>query len=215
PDPQKLELITAPVAEKMNLGLSMEDAKKLVNTVIEKHGKIDALITNYDEFKAAKKRVDQYTVEDYDKIIEINVNAVFRLLGNIRQHFRDKADSDEQGTILIMTSIAGKAGLDIGTLYSAAKGAVNGMIRSIAKEFGRFANVNGIAQGYYAAKKNSFGPKDRVKKNYMITSSARSKKPLTFEDVAPLAALLVSDDAKMISGQIYNVDGGLWIHVQA
>ncbi|MBD3188007.1 SDR family oxidoreductase [Candidatus Bathyarchaeota archaeon] len=210
-----METITAPVAAKKQHGTSMDDAKKLVEEVIEEHGKIDVLIINYDEFKAGKKRLDQYTEEHYDKVMNGNVYPVFHYLAAIRPHFRERQDTGDLGAVLIMTSLVGSAGLDLATMYAAAKGAVNGMIRSVAKEFGKFARVNGIAQGFYAEKTARVGPKDRQKKFYMITSTWMSRFDLNYTDVAPMAALLVSDDAKLISGQIFHVDGGLWLRVQA
>ncbi|MHA1681389.1 MAG: SDR family NAD(P)-dependent oxidoreductase [Promethearchaeota archaeon] len=215
-DVKAMEYIVAPVAEKMIYGTSREECDKLVADVIEKYGRIDGLVINYDEYKAGKKRLDQYTVEDYDTIMNKNVYPVFHMLGAVRMHFRERQDTPkDQPAVLIMTSLVGSAGLDLATMYAAAKGAVNGLIRATAKEFGKFARVNGIAQGFYAEKKNSVGPKDRQKKFFMITSTYMSRYDLKFTDVAPLAALLMSDDGKLISGQIYHVDGGLWLRVQA
>ncbi|MFX0103181.1 MAG: SDR family NAD(P)-dependent oxidoreductase [Candidatus Hodarchaeota archaeon] len=226
PDAAVLEAITAPVAEKFNLSISRDDTKKLIDSVLEKYKVIHSLIVNYDEFKTAKNRIVNYTLEDWDKVIEINVKSFFRLLACIRDHFRecgqpkDGVDMNwrtgDQATIVVMSSLAGVSGLAAATLYSAAKAAVNGMVRNTAKEFGKFANINAIAQGFYSEKKNLVGPKDRSKKFLLINSTDRAQKGnLTYKDVASAAAYLASEDAKMISGQIINVDGGLWLHVQA
>lgn len=226
PDASVLETITAPVAEKYNLSTSRDDTQKLVDGALEKYKVIHSLVINYDEFKAAKNRIVNYSLEDWDKIIDINVKSVFRLFACIRGHFREcgppKESVDmnwrtgEQATIVVLSSLAGVSGLGAASLYAAAKGSVNGMVRSIAKEFGKFANVNAIAQGFYSEKKNRVGPKYRSKKNFMISSTARAQRgDLKYEDVASAAAFLASEDARMISGQIINVDGGLWLHVQA
>ncbi len=233
PDKALTDQITAPVVEKMNYGTSMDESRSMIEKIVGKYrtdeatkevvkeadGKYPALhavICNYDEYEASKMRTDQITVDVFNKVMDINVNSVFHLLGAVRDHFRSKQGTTEQATVLLMSSTLGLAGIAaLGTLYAAAKGAVNGLVRGVAKEFGRFANVNGIAQGLYAEKKNLVGLKDRYKGDYMLTSSARSKEDLKYTDVAKMAAYLASEDARMISGQIISVDGGLWLHVQA
>ncbi|MHA1370629.1 MAG: SDR family NAD(P)-dependent oxidoreductase, partial [Promethearchaeota archaeon] len=224
PDNANLDLITAPVAEKFNMDTTIKMIEtdegpiakmELIEKIIEKYEKINGIIINHDNFKIAKNRIEKYAPEDFDKIIEENVYPYFHFAAAIRNHFRKRQGTDELATMLMMTSIVAKSGMSAGSLYAAAKGAINGMIRSLAKEFGRFATVNGIAQGFYAVKKGAVGPRDREKGNFMITKTARSDQPLMPEDVARIAAYLVSKDAKMISGQIYNVDGGLWLNVES
>jgi len=58
------------------------------------------------------------------------------------------------------------------------------------------------------------GPKERIKKDYLLTQTAICDKPLTFQDIAPLATFLASDDAVAINGQVMNVDGGLWLKLE-
>nr|MDO8108871.1 SDR family oxidoreductase [Candidatus Sigynarchaeota archaeon] len=233
PDKALTDAIEAPVAEKLNYSTSMEDTRKMIDTLVgkwktddttkqsnkESDGKYPALhvvIMNYDEYEASKMRADQITVEAYQKVMDINVRSVFHLLGAVREYFKSKQGTTEQATILILSSLVGLSGISqLGSLYAAAKGAVNGLVRGVAKEFGRFATVNAIAQGYYAEKKNLVGPKDRIKGDYTITATDRSKEDLKYTDVAKMAAYLISDDAHMINGQIIPVDGGLWLRVQA
>ncbi len=233
PDKALTDAIEAPVAEKLNYGISMEESHKLIEyltgkcktddatkqMVRESGGKypeLSAVIFNYDDYSSCKMRADQITAEAYKKAMEINVHSLFHLGGALREQFKWQGEKGQQATLLLMTSIVGLAGMSqLASLYAAVKGAVNGLVRCIAKEYGRFANVNGLAQGLYAESKNLVGMKDRLKGDYMITSTARSKDDLKYTDVAKMAAYLVSDDARMISGQIISVDGGLWVRVNA
>ncbi len=209
------DAITAPVAAKMNLGTSGDDSKKLVAEVLAKYKAIHSLIINFDEYDAAKVRMENVTVEAYRKVMDGNVTPTFHILAAIREHFRAKQDTGEQATVVILGSTAGLSGLSIGGLYAAAKAAQFGIVRGVAKEFGRFANVNAIAQGFYSEKVNRPGPKDKEKKDYLTMKAARSDKDLTYPDVAKMAAYLASEDANMISGQVIPVDGGIWLRVQA
>src|SRR5271157_4513388 len=233
PDSSLTDAIEAPVAEKLNYGTSMEDTRAMIDELIgkwvtdettkqsskESDGKYSALhavIMNYDEFEVCKMRADQLTLEAYNTAMDVNVRSLFHLFGAIREYYRSKQGTKEQASVVVMTSVVGLAGLtQLSTLYAAAKGAVNGMIRSAAKEFGRYANVNGVSQGFYSEKKNPVGPKDRLKGDYQLQMTDRAKEELTYNDVAKMVAYLASDDAHMISGQIISVDGGLWLRVQA
>ncbi|MBN2150417.1 MAG: SDR family oxidoreductase [Candidatus Lokiarchaeota archaeon] len=234
PDKTLTDAIDAPVAEKLNYGLSMEDGRKLVEYLTgkcktddatkqmtrESEGKypsLDVVIFNYDDYNVCKMRADMITVEAYRKAMDINVNSLFHLGGALREQFKWQGEKGKLAKLLLMSSIVGIAGISqLGSLYAAVKGAVNGLVRCIAKEYGRFACVNGIAQGFYAESKNLVGMKDRLKGEFtIITGTARAKADLKYTDVAKMAAYLVSDDADMISGQIIAVDGGLWTRVQA
>ncbi len=233
PDKALTDAIDAPVAEKLNYGISMEDSRKMIEYITgkcktddatkqmtrESEGKypaLDVVIFNYDDYSSCKMRADQITVDAYRKAMDINVNSLFHLGGSLREQFKWQSEKGKLAKFLLMTSIIGLAGISqLGSLYAAVKGAVNGLVRCIAKEYGRFASVNGLAQGLYAESKNLVGMKDRLKGEYMLTSTARAKADLKYVDVAKMAAYLVSDDADLISGQIIAVDGGLWTRVQA
>jgi NAD(P)-dependent dehydrogenase (short-subunit alcohol dehydrogenase family) len=214
-DKALVDAITAPVAAKMNLGTSGDDSKKLVAEVLTKYKAIHSLVINFDEYDAAKMRSENVTVEAYRKVMDGNVTPTFHILAAVREHLRTKQESGEQGSVVILGSIAGLSGLSIGSLYAAAKAAQFGIVRGVAKEFGRFANVNGIAQGFYSEKVNRPGPKDKEKKDYLTMKTARADMDLMYPDVAKMAVYLASEDAKMISGQVIPVDGGIWLRVQA
>lgn len=233
PNSALTDAIEAPVTEKLNYGTSMEETRAMIDELVgswvtddatkqtnkESDGKYPALhavIMNYDEYEVCKMRADQLTLDAYNKAMDINVRSLFHLFGAIREYYRSKQGTKEQASIVVMTSVVGLAGLtQLSTLYAAAKGAVNGLIRCVAKEFGRYANVNGVSQGFYSEKKNLVGPKDRLKGDYQLQMTDRAKDELTYKDVAKMAVYLASDDARMISGQIISVDGGLWLRVQA
>jgi 3-oxoacyl-[acyl-carrier protein] reductase len=232
PDSALTDAITAPVALKLNYGTSMEDSSAMIEEIIgkwtmdeatktvnhESEGKfekLDVVVMNFDEYEAAKLRTEQVTKEAYRTVMDGNVTPTFHLFAAIRDHFRAKQDSKEQASVLILGSVAGLSGLSIGSLYAAAKAAQFGMTRSMAKEFGKFANVNAIAQGFYSEKTNRPGPKDKEKKDFLSTKTALADEELTYADVAHFAAFLVSESARMISGQIMAMDGGLWLRVQA
>lgn len=188
-------------------------ALEMVEEVVANFGKIDAVISNFDYFQQA--RVDNSDEDFFDKMKQMNVAPIFHLLAGVREQL--SLQRKTQGTyakIVIITNIMGKAGMSLGSIYSAFKGSMVGLTKSLAREFARFANVNGVAHGPLSEKKMQ-GPKDRVKKNYMATQTEMSNLPLTIKNIAPLARFLASDDAAGITGQVMNVDGGLWLKLES
>ncbi len=187
-------------------------AQDLVEQVVDEFGKIDVLITAFDEYD--KGRVEKSDMDMYEKLKQGNVTPVFHLLGAIRPQFAAQAKSTgKMGKVIILTHMVGKAGMAMASLYSAFKGGMVGLVKSLAREFGRFASVVGLACGA-VSEKNMFGPKDRMKKRYMVTQTEYSNIKLKPELIAGPVAFLASDDADGISGQTYSVDGGLWLKVE-
>ncbi|QEE17588.2 SDR family NAD(P)-dependent oxidoreductase [Promethearchaeum syntrophicum] len=187
-------------------------ALKMVEDIVAEFGKLDVLITNFDKFE--RKRVDQTDMELFDYLRDQNVWPTFHLLSAVRDQLSTQRKT--QGTyakVVILTSMLGKAGMSAGAIWAAFKGAMIGLTKSLAREFGRFANVNAVAIGPLSEKKMQ-GPKDRVKGAYLVTSSDLSNQPMTFEKVSPMVLLLASDDAIGINGQSISVDGGLWLKLE-
>jgi len=199
--------------DKTNVIWTKAPAHELVQSIIKEFNKLDILITNFDKFEQA--RIDQTDDELYDYLRDQNTLPVFHLISAVRDVMStQKKTKGTYGKIVFITNIVGKAGMSFATMYSAFKGSLVGLTKCLAKEFGTFANVNAVAMGPLSEKKMQ-GPKDRIKKNYLLTQTACCDKDLTFQDIAPLATFLASDDAIAINGQVMNVDGGMWLKLEA
>lgn len=187
-------------------------ALKLVEDIAQEYGKLDILITNFDKFE--KARLDSTSDEMYINLREQNITPTFHLLAAVRELF--SAQRKTTGTyakVVMITSMVGKAGMSMGAIYSAFKGAIVGLTKSLGREFGRFANVNTIAVGPFSEKKMQ-GPREKIRDGFMATQTDMANQPITFEKIAPLAAFLASDDAIVINGQIISADGGLWLKLE-
>ncbi len=206
------EFINSRGAKKTKVVWIKAPAHDLVQKIIKEFKKLDILITNFDKFEQA--RIDQTDDELYNYLRDQNTLPVFHLISAVRDVMSNQKKKDgTYGKIVFITNIVGKAGLSFATMYSAFKGALVGLTKCLAKEFGTFANVNSVAIGPLSEKKMQ-GPKERIKKNYLLTQTAVCDKPLTFQDIAPLATFLASDDAVAINGQVMNVDGGMWLKLE-
>jgi 3-oxoacyl-[acyl-carrier protein] reductase len=187
-------------------------ALSLVESIVKEHGKLDVLVTNFDKFVQAK--VDKTDDAVYNDLRDQNIWPTFHLLAAVRQQM--SAQCKANGTyakVVMITNMVGKAGMAMGSMYAAFKASLIGLNKGLAREFGRFANVNTVAYGPFAAKKMQ-GPKDRIKAAYMVTKTDMANQDITFEKVAPMVAFLASDDAIAITGQTISVDGGLWLKLE-
>ncbi len=187
-------------------------ALTMVNQIVEEFGKLDILITNFDKFERVRLDASDNTL--FDELRDKNITPTFHLLAAVREQFSTQTKTlGTYAKVVMLTCMVGKAGMSLGALYSGFKAAIIGLTKSMAREFGRFANVNAVAFGPLAEKKMQ-GPKEKTKGGFMVTQTDMSKQPITFEKVAPLVCFLASDDAIAISGQIISVDGGLWLKLE-
>ena len=109
------------------------------------------------------------------------------------------------GRIINMASLSGVKGLPGQANYSAAKAAIIGATKSLAQEVGpRNITVNAIAPGFIETDMTKDLPVDDLKK---MIPTGRFGKP---EEVAALAAFLASDEAGYITGEVININGGLY-----
>jgi 3-oxoacyl-[acyl-carrier protein] reductase len=198
--------------EKTEIVWKDNPALTLVDTIVKEFGKLDVLITNFDYFE--KGRVISADEQLYMKLRDENIKPVFHLVAAVRDQWAtQKKTMNLNGKLIMITSITGKAGMGLAALYSAFKSGIVGLNKTLARELGRFAQVNSVAIGPLSDKKLQ-GPPDKLKSQYMVTKTDYSNIDLTPELVAGPVAFLASDDSNGISGQTINVDGGLWIKVE-
>src|SRR5271157_3378700 len=185
----------------------------LVNEVVGEFGAIDACIMCFDKF--GKERVDKIKSEDFDDLLTANIWPVFHLFSALRDQVAKQAKEGKEWAKLVnVFSFVGKSGMSMASVYSALKGSMVGLNKGLAREFGRFANVNAVAFGPLAGK-GMPGPEDRAKKQWLATSTdIGQNRDLTPDKIAPLAVFLASSDADCITGQCFSIDGGIWLKLE-
>lgn len=176
----------------------------LINGIVEKWGRIDVLVNNAGI--NLKKDFTEVTDEDFQRILQTNVTAVFALS---REVVKCMIEKNVKGSIINISSMASQYGIPKVIAYTASKSAIEGMTRAMATELSpKGIRINCIAPGFIAtdmsAKALNGDPERKVK--------VMGRTPMGFmgdpADIGDAALYLASDAAKYITGVVLPVDGG-------
>ncbi len=144
------------------------------------------------------------TAEDWDKVIAVNLTAVFRLSQIAAKHMKALAKG---GVILSAASVVAHYGNFGQANYVATKAGVIGLTKTLARELGRSGiRVNAVAPGFIDTPMARKVPEASLAALTERTPLGRLGKP---EEIAAAYAFLASDDGAYITGTCLNVDGGL------
>ena len=178
------------------------EADNLIKKTVEKFGKVDILVNNAGIFFA--KPFLEYTEEDWDKIIDVNLKGVYLCSNAAAKEMAKK----KYGKIVSIASIAGLVGYQGAAAYCASKAGIINLTRELAIELAPLKiNVNAVAPGAIDTPMISFVTKDK-KILQMMLAGIPWKRIGKTADIAAAVHYLVSDDADYVTGQTLAVDGG-------
>lgn len=185
---------------KLNVTNSAE-VDKIIEQIIGEHGKIDVLVNNAGITRDNLfLRMKEY---EWDQVIAVNLKGVFNCTKAVLKYMI----KERSGKIVNISSVVGRVGNVGQANYSASKAGVIGFTKTIAREVAsRGINVNAIAPGFIDTDMTKKLPE---KAKEQVLAGIPFKKMGEVEDVANLVCFLVTDEAKYITGQVINVDGGL------
>ncbi len=180
---------------------SEEDVKKCVSDVIEKFGHIDYLVANAG-IGGGPNKAHEVSLEEWNKVIAVNQTGIFL----INKYVINEMLKSGGGAIVNTSSMYGLVGTTMSFAYSASKGAINQMTRSLALTYARDnIRVNAIAPGYVDTPILASVPKDM--KDAMANQLPIGRLGEDTE-IANLICYLLSDNATFITGAIVPIDGG-------
>ncbi len=188
--------------EVMGLYPNISDLKEVeeaFNEVKNKYGKIDILVNNAGI--SAMESIYDYPEENFKKIMDLNVNAVFNCSKSVAPIMKENGG----GVILNTSSMVSLYGQPSGCGYPASKFAVNGLTKSLARELGcDNIRVNAVAPGVIMTDMMKSVPEEKIKGVIATIPLGRIGKP---EDIANAFLFLASDMASYVTGEILSVDG--------
>ena len=175
-----------------------------VSTEIEKvtkDKKIDIFINNAG-IAGENTTVWNYPIEEWKKVLDLNLNAVFYCLKAITPHMI----KNNYGRIVNIASIAGKEGNPNASAYSTSKAGVIGLTKSLGKELAnKNIAVNAVTPA--AAKTRIFDQMTKEHIDYMLSKIPRNRFVLV-EELASLVTWLVSEENSYTTGAVFDLSGG-------
>ncbi|HEX6611249.1 MAG TPA: SDR family NAD(P)-dependent oxidoreductase [Hyphomicrobiaceae bacterium] len=203
------------LALRADLG-SVADIDRMIGETIAAFGRIDTLVNNAGVTRRAD--IMDLTEEDWDRTHRVNAKGVFFCL---QRAARDMIPR-RSGRIINIASIAGKgyAGTS-NAIYAASKGAVISLTKTAAQQLGPYnINVNAVCPGIVRtamwreinrvlAEKEGRSPEEVEAGKLETVPIRRANEP---EDIADMVVFLASPASRNVTGQAFNVDGGLVPH---
>ena len=189
---------------------SEQDVDGYLAAAVERFGRIDLHHLNAGIFGSFIALPD-LPVEEFERVMRVNVTGQF--LG-LRGAFRQFSAQGTVGSIVVTASIASLTGAADLLPYHTSKHAVSGLIHGAAVYGGPLGiRVNGVAPGIvptelFAGAASATGGKNDMEQRASTTPLRRAG---TAEEIAGVAAFLLSDDAGYVTGQIVSADGGATI----
>ena len=180
---------------------NFDEIKKSLSDIETKYGKIDIFINNAG-IAGKNTTVAEYPLEEWKKVIELNLHAVFYCCKAVIP-FMDK---NNYGRIVNIASIAGKEGNPNASAYSTSKAGVIGLTKSLGKELAlKNIAVNCVTPA--AAKTRIFDQMTEEHINYMLSKIPRNKFAKV-EELASLVSWLASEENSFSTAAVFDLSGG-------
>ena len=179
-----------------------ESAAEMVKQVKDKFGRVDYLVNNAGITR--DNLILRMKESDWDEVMDTNLKGAWNFS---KAALRTMLRQETGGSILNISSISGSVGMAGQSNYSASKAGMIGLTKSLAREVAsRKVTVNALALGLVAT--DMSGALDEAYRA-KLTEQIPLGRFAESEEIARIACFLLSDDARYITGQVIQVDGGL------
>lgn len=176
------------------------DVEQMVKDALDSFGTVDALVACAGILRDAF--CHRMNEEQWDAVIDVHMKGTFLCTRHVLPVMRQK----KSGSIICVSSVAGKGGNMAQCNYSAAKAGLIGFMKAVAKENASLSvRVNAIQPGLIDTDFIGGMPPDIKKEKIARIPLGRIG---TVDDVASLVAFLLSDEASWITGEVFGITGG-------
>ncbi|HYD57162.1 MAG TPA: SDR family oxidoreductase [Burkholderiales bacterium] len=185
------------------------DCRRVAKAVLDKWGRIDALVNNAGTTKFVKHAdLEGLSAADYERIFGINLVGPFQMVRACRDALKAS-----RGAVVNVSSVAAARGTGSSIAYAASKSALNTMTQSLARALGPEIRVNGVAPGFVRTPwQEAQGKEVTDETERKFVAAAPLAKPVDAADVADAIAWLI-EGARSTTGVTILVDCG--IHLAA
>ncbi len=202
---RKIETLSADVSQSA-------DIDRMIRHTVDTMGRLDILMNNAGVMRF--QEILDISPDDWDFVCNVNLRGAFFVLQAAARQMIAQGDG---GKIVNTASVSGKRPEPLFVHYGVSKAGVISMTKSAAEALGaKGINVNAVCPGstvtnmhltvtHALAERQGISLDDMIAQREAAIPTGRRNEP---GDIAAMAAFLASDDAKNITGQAYNVDGG-------
>ena len=181
----------------------IEQVNKMNDEVVKQFGKIDILVNNAGIVR--DKSFVKMTPQMWNEVLSVNLNGTFYCTKAVIEGMVER----KYGRIVNISSVIGRMGNFGQANYAASKAGMVGLTQTLAKEFAsKGITVNAIAPGFIETDMAKSVPEETMRKVLEKIPLGRLGKP---DEVAGMVAYLVSDEGNYITGQVIDLNGGLYI----
>ena len=184
--------------------VSVTDAPALevaARAVHDAYGQIDILINNAGITR--DRSLLKMSNTEWEQVMDVNLNGVFYCTKAVVPYMVEK----QYGRIICTSSVVGITGNFGQTNYSATKAAIIGMVKTWARELGKYhITANAIAPGFIRTEMTDQIPEEVLKQTVATIPAKRMGAP---EDIAHAYLYLASDEASYVNGHTLSVNGGV------
>ena len=180
-----------------------DQVEKMIGKTINEFGRIDILINNAGI--VMDKKLENMSIDQWNRVISVNLTGTFNCTKSVIKYMKEQGE----GRIINIASVVGEIGNFGQSNYAASKGGVIAFTKTVAKEYARDGIiVNAVAPGFIKTKMVEGIPQKVMQKILEQIPLGRLGEP---EEVAKLVCFLASDDANYITGQVININGGMYV----